>query len=239
MNNDCEFCNEFAGGSANSFAANYANEIASRTILEEDDFRVLPSLGQIVPGYLLLVPNHHYLSFADMPLEELEAAKALKESLTSQMRGAYGDCLIFEHGVRAPDSGGCGISHAHLHVVPFPHGKEPIEQLTRAFQFEEVPNLLDLKWIPSGKSYLYYESVRGSSYVFYPPFIPSQYVRRLLAEALGTQAWDWRNCGKEERFLSTLARASQLLAFVSSRRLNLGTSRSTTFESRSARLTVI
>ena len=126
----CEFCDEFEGGSANSFAAHYAHELESRTILEQDDFRLVPSLGQIVPGYLLLVPNHHYRAFADMSLEELKAAEALKTSLTVQMRPLYGNLLFFEHGVRASDSGGCGISHAHLHSVPFPADeKDPVAQV--------------------------------------------------------------------------------------------------------------
>jgi diadenosine tetraphosphate (Ap4A) HIT family hydrolase len=209
--NNCEFGNEFAGGSANSFAVHYANEVASRTILEQDDFRVLPSLGQIVPGYLLLVPNHHYRAFADMSLEELKAAEVLKTSLTKQMRSVYGNLLFFEHGVRTSDSGGCGISHAHLHFVPFPDERDPVEELTRAFPFEEVSNLLELRGVQPGQSYLYYESVRANRYVFYPPFIPSQYIRRLLAEALGIQAWDWRQYGKEERLLSTLSQISELL----------------------------
>jgi diadenosine tetraphosphate (Ap4A) HIT family hydrolase len=213
--NDCEFCNEFAGGSANSFAAHYAHELKSRTILEQHDFRVLPSLGQIVSGYLLLVPNHHYRSFADMSLEELKAAEVLKTSLTEQIRSLYGDLLFFEHGVRTSDSGGCGISHAHLHAVPFPNEKDPVEELARSFPFEEVSNLLELKRVEPDRSYLYYESVRANKYVFYPPFIPSQYIRRLLAEALGTRAWDWRQCEKEERLLSTLTQVSQLLAVAS------------------------
>src|SRR5207247_11042503 len=124
-NNSCEFCNEVAGGNANSFAVHYANEVASRTILEQDDFRVLPSLGQIVPGYLLLVPNHHYRAFADMSLEKLKAAEVLKTSLTKQMRSLYGNLLFFEHGVRTSDSGGCGISHAHLHFLQFPDEQAP------------------------------------------------------------------------------------------------------------------
>ncbi len=213
--NKCEFCDEFAGGSANSFGAHYANEVVSRTILEQDDFRVLPSLGQIVPGYLLLVPIHHYRAFADMPLEELQAAEVLKTNLTEQMRSKYGNFLFFEHGVRTSDSGGCGISHAHLHVVPFPDDKDPIEQLTRAFPFEEVSSLLGLNRVQPDRSYLYYESVRGNKYVFYPPFIPSQYIRRVLAEALGTRAWDWRRCGREERLLRTLSQVSQLLDVAS------------------------
>ena len=210
--NGCQFCDEFAGGNANSFVAHYANDVASRTILEEDDFRVLPSLGQIVPGYLLLVPNRHHRAFADMSLEELKVAEALKTSVTSQIRSAYGDPLFFEHGARSSDSGGCGISHAHLHVVPFPNEKDPVEVLTRSFPLDELSSLLDLKHIQPGRSYLYYESVRGDKYALYPPFIPSQYIRRLLADALGAEAWDWRKFGREERLLTTLARTSQLLS---------------------------
>jgi diadenosine tetraphosphate (Ap4A) HIT family hydrolase len=206
----CEFCDEFAGRSANSFAAHYGHEVGSRTILEQDDFRVLPSLGQIVPGYLLILPNHHYRAFADMSLEELRAAEALKTYLSGQLRSTYGDYLFFEHGARMPDSGGCGISHAHLHAVPFPGEKDPVQELTQAFAFEEVSSLLDLKRVQSEQSYLYYEAVRGHRYVLYPPFVPSQYIRRLLAEALGSEAWDWRQCGREERLLSTLAQTSQL-----------------------------
>ncbi|HXR17147.1 MAG TPA: HIT domain-containing protein [Terriglobales bacterium] len=208
----CEFCDEFAGGSANSFAAHYAHELESRTILEQENFRVLPTLGQIVPGYLLLVPNHHYRAFADMSLEELKAAEVLKTSLTEQMRVMYGNYLFFEHGVRTSDSGGCGISHAHLHAVPFPHEKDPVEELARSFSFEKISSLLELKRVEPDRSYLYYESVRGIKYVLYPPFIPSQYIRRLLAEALGNRAWDWRQCKREERFLSTLSQVSQLLS---------------------------
>jgi diadenosine tetraphosphate (Ap4A) HIT family hydrolase len=208
----CEFCDEFAGGTANSFAAHYANEVASRTILEQNGFRAMPSIGQIVPGYLLLVPNQHYRAFADMSLAELNAAQALKMDLTEQMRSTYGNCLFFEHGARTPDSGGCGISHAHLHIVPFPTEKDPVEELIRTFPFEEVSDLLELKRVQPGKSYLYYESVCGNRYVFYPLFIPSQFIRRLLAEALGIPRWDWRECGREERLLGTLSQASQLRA---------------------------
>ncbi len=210
----CEFCDEFAGGSANSFAVQYGNEVVSRTVFEQGGFRALPSLGQLVPGYLLLVPIHHYRALADMSAEDLNTAETLKRGLTDQMRDTYGNCLSFEHGARTPDAGGCGINHAHLHIVPFPAEKDPVEELIRAFPVEEVSNLLELKRIQPGRSYLYYESVRGKRYTFFPPTIPSQYIRSLLAEAIGIHSWDWRQCGREERFLSTLARTSRLSAFV-------------------------
>jgi diadenosine tetraphosphate (Ap4A) HIT family hydrolase len=212
--NDCEFCDEIAGGSANSFAARYAHELESRTILEETDFKLLPSLGQIVPGYLLLVSKRHYRALADMSLEELRGAESLKRHLVTRLYPTYGDYLFFEHGARTSASGGCGISHAHLHAVPFPSDKDPVEDLIQTFAFEEVSNFPDLKSIHPERSYLYYEAVCGGRYVFYPEFIPSQYIRRLLAEALGIQSWDWRQYGREERLLTTLSRTSELLAGV-------------------------
>jgi diadenosine tetraphosphate (Ap4A) HIT family hydrolase len=210
--NDCEFCDEFAGGNANSFATRYGTDIPSRTLLDHGGFRILPSLGQIVPGYLLLVPICHYVALADMPIAELRTADVLRRDLADQMRHTYGDCLFFEHGVRTGEAGGCGISHAHLHIVPFPAKKDPVEDLCDAYTFEKLSNLTELKNIQPGKSYLYYESVRGVKYVFYPSFVPSQHVRRLLAEALGLQTWDWHCFGKEEKFFETLAQSSRLCA---------------------------
>jgi len=149
-----------------------------------------------------------------MSLEELNVAEAIKTNLATQMRSTYGNCLFFEHGARASDSGGCGISHAHLHIVPFPAEKDPVDELIRTFPFEEVSSLFELKSIQCGKSYLYYESVLGNKYVLYPPFIPSQYIRRLLAEALGIKKWDWRAGGREKALLTTLAHASHLLGIA-------------------------
>jgi hypothetical protein len=145
-------------------------------------------------------------------LDELETAETLKTRLVDQLRSKYGAYLFFEHGARTSDSGGCGISHAHLHAVPFSLDKDPIEKLMGTFHFEVVSNLPELKRIEPHKSYLYYESVRGSKYVLHPPHIPSQYIRRLLAEALGIERWDWRQCGSEEKLLSTLTDAARLLA---------------------------
>jgi diadenosine tetraphosphate (Ap4A) HIT family hydrolase len=183
----CEFCDEFAGGRANSFSVNYGRELRDRTILEADGFRVLPSLGQIVPGYLLLVPNRHHRAFADMSCEELTAAETLKDTLAGHMRAAYGGVLFFEHGIRTPDSGGCGISHAHLHLVAFTDSREPFDQLAKEYPFDEIFAFSELRHVRAAQSYLYYETTCSRKYVFYPPFIPSQYVRRLLSERLAAR----------------------------------------------------
>src|SRR5207253_952486 len=56
----CDFCDEFAGGLRNAFAKLYGDLIQARTLVATKEFRVIPSLGQIVEGYLLVVPAKHY-----------------------------------------------------------------------------------------------------------------------------------------------------------------------------------
>lgn len=208
----CDFCDEFAGGSANSFARLYGDLLRCRVITEHSEFVVLPSMGQIVPGYLLLLPREHYRSFADMSESVLARAESLKTQLVRQLAPLFGKYLFFEHGVRTPDSGGCGVSHAHLHAVPFPANKEPIEKLRSDFEFVRVSGLIDLKSVAPEQSYLYYESLSKDRYVFYAPFIQSQYLRRLLAENLGVQDWDWRQVDEEETLVTTYTRASSVFA---------------------------
>src|SRR5712692_9184494 len=63
----CDFCNEFSGELENSFAARYQSAPQSRVLLSTANFRVVPSLGQIVEGHLLIVPASHFTSIADVP----------------------------------------------------------------------------------------------------------------------------------------------------------------------------
>ena len=101
-----------------------------------------------------------------------------------RLHSVYGDYLLFEHGTRHDNAGGCGIYHAHLHAVPFLHINDPLRQLKKAFRYDQIGGLLDLKLLDEKASYLYYKDVAGKQYVFHTEHLPSQYMRRLLAQAL-------------------------------------------------------
>jgi ATP adenylyltransferase len=101
-NSRCEFCDEFAGGSHNSFAATYAENLQDRTIIEAEHLKVLPSLGHFVKGYLLLVPKRHYCALADAPPEIIREVDEVKKSLIGQLSPLYGSYVFFEHGARTP-----------------------------------------------------------------------------------------------------------------------------------------
>jgi diadenosine tetraphosphate (Ap4A) HIT family hydrolase len=211
----CEFCDEFSGGHDNAFATRYHGEISDRYALETAHFKVLPSLGQIVPGYLLFVPSSHYRALADLPAELLTEIDELRTIAENRLRTAYGSYLYFEHGARSDSAGGCGIYHAHLHAVPFRHADDPVRRLKEAFSYDEIDGLKRLREQAPERSYLYYQDVCGNQYVFRTEHLASQFMRRVLAEALGSDAWDWRHCGREADFTKTVAKTSSLLRAAS------------------------
>jgi diadenosine tetraphosphate (Ap4A) HIT family hydrolase len=200
--NRCEFCDEFSGGKQNSFAKTYADDLSDRTILETDRVKVLPSLGHFVKGYQLLVPKVHYCTLADAPREAVREVEEIKSTLHTHLSALYGPYVFFEHGARTSVSGGCGIYHAHLHAVPA-NSDGLLSQLQEQFKHVALGSLVDLGVAASQTSYLYCEDSRARSWLFLPEFLPSQFIRRLIAEAAGISQWDWRQSGREDALLAT------------------------------------
>jgi diadenosine tetraphosphate (Ap4A) HIT family hydrolase len=205
----CDFCNEFAGGSSNAFHNCYQGSPRNRLLLATERFRVFPSIGQLVEGYLLIAPLSHYTALDEMPADLLEEFGEISRQVRTVLSETYGPCVCFEHGARGPANGGCGIYHAHLHAVPLSRSLDQSELLKSKFSYREIIDLSEIRERTEGlPAYLLYMSTQGSSYVFDTGSLPSQYMRKLLAEALGNPQWDWRTAGREERLLATLNRLS-------------------------------
>ena len=207
----CDFCDELSGSSQNSFAARYQGELRDRTVLSTNNFRVIPSLGQIVEGYLLVLPIAHYQALADMPIALLHELRELCGIVRQVVLGCYGPSVMFEHGTRTERAGGCGFYHAHLHVVPIDGASGLTELLKHSHPCRKLGDFEDISRVRANTSYLYYEDARSERYIFTTDYLPSQYMRRLLADALGKTEWDWRKSGKEQALLATVARISKAL----------------------------
>jgi len=92
-----------------------------KPLLESENFAALPSLGALVEGWLLLVPRRHFISVGALPQPLLREMEEMKRLLCSAVEENYGQACIFEHGPsKANCAVGCGVDHAHLHVVPVP-----------------------------------------------------------------------------------------------------------------------
>ena len=105
MNNDCIFC-KIANG-----------EIPSRTIYEDEDFRVILDLGPATKGHALILPKEHYANLFELPEDTAAAAMKVAKKLSAQMvenLGADGLNLVQNNGEVA----GQTVKHFHLHLIP-------------------------------------------------------------------------------------------------------------------------
>jgi diadenosine tetraphosphate (Ap4A) HIT family hydrolase len=216
----CDFCDEFAGGSANGYASRYGRFMPERLILASGSFRIVPSLGQIVEGHLLVIPSVHICAVADLAKDQVSLLDGLCSRVRSILRDAYGACVLFEHGIRGAGIGGCGIEHAHLHAVPV-RAEGVLDVLTREFGGRPIQALEDIgRELPREQSYLFFEDASAARHVFPVDSLPSQYMRKVVAESIGKSDWDWRSCGREPELATAVERLSPL--FSAQARVNEG-----------------
>jgi diadenosine tetraphosphate (Ap4A) HIT family hydrolase len=205
----CEFCDEFSGGTSNSFFRLYAEDLSARTLLETPSFCVVPSLGQMVSGYLMIVPKDHIARFS-----ELRSVQGELLSLTNQIKqlltDVYCEPLLFEHGASGPNSGGCGIYHAHLHFVPIRNADLIMRQLQNDHEFRKLPSMSALFDVQADP-YIYVEHSSIGCCITETKYLPSQYIRRIIAESLRLGEWDWRKCGRENSLMATMSTLGGIL----------------------------
>jgi len=141
-------------------------------------------------------------------LVEAERVLRMHMSLVSQEAA---NALVFEHGMAdGENGGGCGISHAHLHILGVPPHLELglLPEPDDLFTWTEIPESLCLPRRQPDIGYLLvgYQGVFQSRPT---PFVESQYLRRWIAALLGLDQWDWRTSG------DSLPLASQIAALQS------------------------
>jgi len=121
----------------------------------------------------------------------------------------FGTTICWEHGIGFGRSGGCGVTHAHMHVLPLPI--DSILKLNNILKERLVVAnpIIGLKAISMvaglEDSYLYWElSAQQESYIELSENISSQLMRRIIAEIHGMVQWDWRELSYWDVFKSTL-----------------------------------
>ncbi|MBO4336807.1 MAG: HIT family protein [Lachnospiraceae bacterium] len=92
-------------------------DIPSRTIYEDDDFRVILDLGPATKGHALILPKDHYADLFSLPDETAASVMKLAKKLAGQMKeslNADGFNLVQNNGSCA----GQTVFHFHLHLIP-------------------------------------------------------------------------------------------------------------------------
>jgi len=196
----CSFCSEINGHWMHSLFDEMLKihgidkqSFPTRFLYKDDDFIVLPMIGQMVEGYLLIIPVNHYMSYSHLELRLYDKLQRLKNVVSKILTLTYGVPMFFEHGPMAHSmrAGSC-CDHAHIHAVPM--NVDISDELAQSgFDVRTIQSLSDLKsQFEREQPYLYYENQEGRAIVMDAPSVPSQYIRRLIAEKLDWgDKWDW------------------------------------------------
>ena len=87
-------------------------------LAENVSYVAIPSVGSLVPGWVLILPRKHQLNLSSEYLvDQLESFRVtIASKLASKFRKRV---RLFEHGpAKFGSLTGCGVDHAHMHLVP-------------------------------------------------------------------------------------------------------------------------
>lgn len=105
VDNNCIFCKIAAG------------EIPSKTLYEDDRFRVILDLGPAAKGHALILPKEHYANLYELPEDVagdvMKLAKKMAAVMTEKL-GCQGFNLMQNNGEIA----GQTVFHFHMHLIP-------------------------------------------------------------------------------------------------------------------------
>lgn len=203
---DCEFCIELSAPKTSRFGQIYAGKADIRIIDQEEGFIAMPTLGQLFKGSLLILPLQHIETIAQVPSASIDSLFALLKRLEERLQ-SFGLPVLFEHGAKSNSGGGCGIHHAHFHLVPVPKPISWVDVLPDIAH--RAKNLIDaLTQLQQSDEYILFRD--SSGYTAFQEIadeqsrkqFPSQYFRRQLTQHFHRQqTWDWRAYTYQEPWL--------------------------------------
>lgn len=102
---DCIFC-KIADG-----------EIPSKTIYEDEEFRVILDLGPATKGHALILPKNHYANLYELPEETASHVMLLAKKMAVQMTDKL-QCDGFNLVQNNGEVAGQSVFHFHMHLIP-------------------------------------------------------------------------------------------------------------------------
>ncbi len=105
IDNNCIFC-KIANG-----------EIPSKTLYEDEEFRVILDLAPATKGHALILPKSHYKNLYELPDETAAKVMKLAKKMATTMTEKLG-CDGFNIVQNNNEVAGQTVFHFHMHLIP-------------------------------------------------------------------------------------------------------------------------
>ena len=172
-----------------------------------DLFVVMPTLGCLVPGWLLVVPRRPMANLSNLNNYERKCLQKLIAAVRLRLSHQGKEAFYFEHGSVPGSPASCGVDQAHLHIAPLPFDLvgAAVQQRDVAWKLSSChPHSLSVQQ----SEYLFAADSYGRSVIGTTTSPSSQWFRKLIAaETNQHDLWDY----KTHFGLENLAETAQLV----------------------------
>jgi len=203
-NHSCDFCTEAQSDSVRpEFVSIIGGE--SRTLLKFPGLYVIPTLSPIVANHVLIIPKTHVTSRLQLDPASREQLTAAENYVRKVLASPANTVMTFEHGIGIGMTGGCGVSHLHVHMMPLEcHVAERAQSLLQQSKLGE--GSAGLLYLSSRDSYVYMRCDTAGilSTLVRTGDFPSQFLRNLIEDASGMPRTNWRDMVRSELLRETL-----------------------------------
>ena len=203
---DCCFCNEMKSGlMPEQFIMK--SGLHNRIVMQDPNWITVIDISPLALGHMLLLPRGHVTSLAQLSPSLFKSFLEYKRLAVSMAQQQFGNLICWEHGVGEGQEGGCGVTHAHLHILP---QSQAVVKKLNEWLYQHLPDVNAIRdanslcdIVSPCDSYLYWEIRAKAPAVSLINNLPSQFMRKLVAEISGVAQWDWKDLYNWNIFDST------------------------------------
>ncbi len=187
----CALCKAIADANSDPEPTRLENTPLARS----KHFVVLPSLGPLVLGHVLVVSRSHHPNLLSMGTNGLTAYEDFKRETSTRLSYYQDGLLEAEHGSLENKPAGACVVHTHIHWLPGQAhlASSIIGQLVSASPKSNAGNL-PYFLLRAGNNWEQYQAQN----------LPAQYLRRRFCELKGRDDWDWAVVPRFDLIKSTI-----------------------------------
>lgn len=190
---------------AHDSSAERSRAYFDQPINETPNFVVVPSLGSIVVGWILVVPKCPLVTFQCLPTGLKNECRALVNEMRTTLATKFGSAAVFEHGGGRGSLTACGVDHAHLHLAPLNFDLVAACEEEHSVEWQRSSGFsLPFDADRSSGEYLY-AATKDATLVGQVRVPVSQWFRRLIASRSGlADQWNYREHAFHSNIRSTI-----------------------------------